>query len=86
MLPGWGTVGWGQALTMGHHNQGGLLGSGTLTWAHQDGIKVQAPCGSRKGVLGSSEDGGEQPEPTLGTHRTGDAPARVGAAGCGCPS
>lgn len=47
----WGTVGWRQALTMGHHNQGGLLGSGPLAWAHQDGIKVQAPCGGREGSV-----------------------------------
>lgn len=50
-LLGWGTVGWGQALTMGHHNQGGLLGSRTLTWVHYDGIKVQVPCGGREGSV-----------------------------------
>lgn len=44
----------GQALTMGHHDQGVLLGGGALTWAQQNGIEVQAPCG---GGVGRSELG-----------------------------
>lgn len=69
---------------MGHHNQGGLLGRGTLTWTQQDGIEVQALCGdgiSNQGSVGMSDS-----RTAPSTHHTGGSPALVGVSGCGCPN
>lgn len=74
----------GRALTVGHHNQRGLLDSGTLTWAQQDGIKVQPLCG--EGVSNQGSVGMSDSRAAPSTHHTGGFPDLVGVSGCGCPN
>lgn len=77
---------------MGHHDQGGLLGSGTLARAQQDGIEVQAPCGGGGGRVRAQQGRVRALLPPVltvlgvlllrGGLQGADAPADAGHGGC----